>query len=72
MYAPWKVGDVSALVCRRCHRIVPSRIEQRTVQLRGTRLRVPAVLVAVCPECDHTIGFTRHAIAQMREVASGK
>ncbi|HEU4563460.1 MAG TPA: hypothetical protein VFS05_02380 [Gemmatimonadaceae bacterium] len=47
-------------------------MEQRTVQLRGTRLLVRDVLVTVCPECDHTIAFTRQAIAQMREVGSGK
>jgi hypothetical protein len=72
MHAPAHLGDTAAATCHRCHKIVSGRYELRTVLLRRTRLRVPDVLVAVCPECDHTIAFARQSLAQLREAGAPK
>ena len=72
MESPWRQGDASAGTCPRCRRIVATRFEYRTVELRGTRLRVSDVLVAVCAECDPMVSVPRQSIAQLREVSAGK
>ena len=70
-YKPeFKAGDVASNECMRCRKPVKTRFEYRTVQMRGTRLRVPDVLVDVCLECDHMISMPRQSIAQLREVGS--
>jgi hypothetical protein len=68
----WREGDRSAETCPRCRSLVQTHFERRTVQMRGTRLHVPAVLVAVCDDCDHTVRIPRQSLAQLREVGSGK
>lgn len=72
MKAPWKAGDVAANTCRRCKKIIQTRFEYRTIQLRGTRLRVPDVLVDVCTECGHMVSIPPQSVAQLREVGIGK
>ena len=66
----YKAGDVASNDCKRCRKPVKTRFEYRTVQMRGTRLSVPDVLVDVCLECDHMISMPRQSSAPLREVGS--
>jgi hypothetical protein len=68
----WKIGDFAANSCPRCRKVVRSRFELRTVQLRRSRLCVPDVLVDVCPECDHMISIPPQSIPQLREAGLAK
>jgi uncharacterized protein YbbK (DUF523 family) len=68
----WRAGDHAVNTCPRCHKLVRSRFELRTVQLKGTRLTVPDVLVDVCPECDHMISIPRQSVPQLREAGLAK
>jgi hypothetical protein len=70
MRGEWKAGDTSAAECGRCKKIVATRYEHRTVQMARTRVRVSAVLVDVCGECDHMISIPRQSIAQLRQVGA--
>lgn len=67
-----KEGDVAVDGCPRCRKMVSARFERRSVQLARTRLRVPHVLVNVCPECDHMIAVAPDSLAQLREVGIWK
>ena len=68
----FQAGEFASNDCKRCRKPVKTRFEYRTVQLSGTRLRVPDVLVDVCLECDHMVSMPRQSIAQLREVGTGK
>ena len=72
MKALFQAGDLSSSSCRACRKIVRTRYEVRTLQLPGTRLRVPNVLVDVCTECDGMVSIPRQSIAQLREVGIWK
>ena len=72
MKALFQAGDMSSSSCRACRKIVRTRYEVRTLQLPGTRLRVPNVLVDVCTECDGMVSIPRQSIAQLREVGIWK
>jgi len=67
-----KLGDYMSASCPRCQRAVRSRLEFRSVNLARTRLVVPDVLVTVCPECNHMIGFPETSVAQLREAGCPK
>lgn len=66
----FQAGEFASNDCMRCRKPVRTRFEYRTVQMRGTRLSVPDVLVDVCLECDHMVSMPRQSIAQLREVGS--
>jgi len=68
----WNEGDTGSHECSRCRTLVQTRYELRTVQMQGTKVAVPDVLVAVCTQCDHTVQIPRQSIAQLREVGAGK
>jgi len=68
----WKAGDIGSHECPRCKTLVQTRYEHRTVQLGGTQVGVPEVLVAVCTQCDHTVQIPPQSIAQLREVGAAK
>ena len=68
----WQTGDTGSHECPRCRTLVQTRYEHRTVQLGGTQLGVPDVLVAVCTQCDHTVQIPRQSIAQLREAGVSK
>lgn len=70
--AEWKAGDTGSHQCRRCKALVQTRFEHRTVQMTGTQVGVPDVLVAVCTQCDHTVQIPPQSIAQLREAGVGK
>jgi hypothetical protein len=72
MFTHPKVGDFMVNTCRRCNKIVRSRLTLRNVELARTRLVVPDVLVDVCPECDHMISIAPEAVAQLREAGCQK
>ena len=72
MKALFQAGDVSSSSCRACRKIVRTRYEVRTVNMPGTRLRVPNVLVDVCMECDGMVSIPRQSIPQLREVGAWK
>jgi hypothetical protein len=72
MIAHPTVGDYVTNTCRRCNRIVRSRLELRNVALARTRLVVRDVLVDVCPECGHMISIAPQSIAQLREAGCQK
>lgn len=65
MIGIWKEGDIGANACPRCKKLVRTHFELRTVQLFGSRLSVPQVLVDVCEECDHMISFPRQSLPQL-------
>ena len=66
------VGDFVTNMCRRCNRIVRSRLTVRDVELARTRLVVRDVLVDVCPECGHMISIAPESVAQLREAGCAK
>ena len=68
----WNVGDFATNNCPRCHKLVRSRFEYRTVQLWRSRLQVPDVLVDVCTECDHMISIPAQSVEQLREAGRVK
>lgn len=70
--AEWNAGDMGSNECPRCKTLVRTRYEHRTVQMQGTQIAVPDVLVAVCTQCDHTVNIPRQSIAQLREVGLAK
>jgi len=72
MIAHPKVGDHFTNSCPRCHKIVRSQLELRSVALARTRLVVPDVLVDVCPECNHMISILPDAVEQLREAGWAK
>lgn len=72
MIAHPRVGDHITNTCQRCHKIVRSHIELRSVELTRTRLVVPDVLVDVCPNCGHMISISRDSVAQLREAGCPK
>lgn len=72
MKTQWKVGDETTSSCPRCHKVVRSHFELRTVQLAHSRLRVSSVMVDVCPECDHMISVAPQALPQLREAGVTK
>jgi hypothetical protein len=72
MVANPKVGDYVTNTCRRCNRVVRSRIALRSVQLARTRLVVRDVPVDVCPGCGHMISIAPHAVEQLREAGWAK
>ena len=72
MIAQPKVGEYITNVCRRCNRIVRSRLELRSVNLTRTRLVVRDVPVDVCPDCGHMISVAPHAVEQLREAGWSK
>lgn len=72
MFANPRVGDFVTNTCRRCNRVVRSRITLRSVQLTRTRLVVRDVPVDVCPECGHMISVVPHAVEQLREAGWAK
>ena len=67
-----KVGDFMANTCRRCNRIVRSRLALRNVALARTRLVVSDVLVDVCPDCGHMISIAPGSVEQLREAGCSK
>jgi hypothetical protein len=67
-----KVGDYVTNTCRRCNKLVRSRLTLRNVELARTRLVVPDVLVDVCPECGHMISIAPEALPQLREAGCWK
>lgn len=67
MFANPRVGDLVTNTCRRCNRVVRSRMTLRSVQLARTRLVVRDVPVDVCPMCGHMISIAPHAVEQLRE-----
>ncbi|HYD52465.1 MAG TPA: hypothetical protein VEA99_07550 [Gemmatimonadaceae bacterium] len=68
----WQEGDIGSYECPRCKTLVQTRYEYRTVQLGGTQVGVPDVLVAVCLQCDHTVQIPKQSIAQLREFGAAK
>jgi hypothetical protein len=52
--------------------MVEAHFELRTVQLAHSRLRVPGVLVDVCPQCDHMISIAPQSVPQLREAGVRK
>jgi hypothetical protein len=66
------LGDYVTNTCRRCNRVVRSRLELRSVELARTRLVVPDVLVDVCPDCGHMISIARESLEQLREAGCQK
>lgn len=72
MIAYPKVGEFITNTCRRCNRVVRSRVEVRSVKLARTRLIVRDVAVDVCPECGHMISIAPHAVEQLREAGWSK
>jgi hypothetical protein len=72
MLAHPKAGDLMTNTCRRCNRIVRSRLTRRSVELARTRLVVRDVLVDVCPECGHMISIAPESVEQLREAGSWK
>ena len=72
MKTQWKAGDEASNTCPRCHKMVRSRFELRTVQLARSRLSIPDVLVDVCPECDHMISFAAESLSQLLEASAAK
>ena len=68
----WMPDHAVSAVCPDCRKLVSARLEFRTVTLTRTRLRVPEVLVDVCPECDATMHIPRASLAQLREAGVGK
>jgi hypothetical protein len=68
----WNVGDSATNTCPRCHKVVRSHFELRTVQLIRSRLCVRDVLVDVCPECDHMISIPPQSVPQLREAGLAK
>ena len=67
MIAYPKVGEFITNTCRRCNRIVRSRLTLRSVKLARTRLVVRDVMVDVCPDCGHMISIAPQAVEQLRE-----
>ena len=67
-----RVGETTTNRCPRCERVVESHFELRTVQLAHSRLRVPGVLVDVCPHCDHMISIAPQSLPQLREAGVPK
>ena len=67
-----KVGETTKSWCPRCARVVEAHFELRTVQLAHSRLRVPGVLVDVCPQCDHMISIAPQSLPQLREAGVRK
>ena len=72
MIAHSKVGDYISNSCPRCHKMVRSHLELRSVELARTRLVVPDVLVDVCPSCGHMISIAPDSVAQLREAGCPK
>ena len=72
MYAHARVGDYVSNTCRRCKKLVRSRLQLRSVQMTGVRLVVPDVLVDVCPDCGHMISIARESVPQLREAGCPK
>lgn len=72
MIANPRVGEYMTNTCRRCNRIVRSRLVLRSVKLARTRLVVPDVLVDVCPDCGHMISIAPESVEQLREAGSWK
>jgi hypothetical protein len=72
MIAHPRAGESMTNTCRRCNRIVQSRMALRSVKLARTRLVVKDVLVDVCPECNHMISIQPEAMDQLREAGSWK
>lgn len=72
MIANPKVGDQMTNTCRRCDRVVRSRMALRSVELARTRLVIPDVMVDVCPDCGHMISIAPEGVEQLREAGSWK
>lgn len=72
MQAPWHEGDTSSGTCNNCRKPVTTRFETRSVQLNGSRITYPNVLVSVCTECNGTVDLPRQSLAQFRELATWK
>jgi hypothetical protein len=72
MLAHPKLGDHVANNCPRCHKVVRSRYELRSVRLARTRLVIADIMVDVCPVCDHMISIAPEAVAQLREAGVTK
>jgi hypothetical protein len=68
----WKPGDYGANNCPRCHAMVRTRFEYRTVRLARSRLCVPDLLVDVCTRCDHMISIPPQSVPQLREAGLAK
>jgi RNA polymerase-binding transcription factor DksA len=64
--------DQSSAVCPHCDSLVRTREMKKTVTVNRTRLRIPNVTVAVCPECGGMISVARHSLAQFREAGVPK
>ncbi len=67
-----RVGDYLSNMCQRCHKMVRSRLELRSVQMAHARLVVRDVLVDVCPDCGHMISIAPEALPQLREAGCPK
>jgi hypothetical protein len=72
MIANPRIGESMTNTCRRCNRIVRSRMALRSVKLARTRLVVKDVLVDVCPDCNHMISIQPESMEQLREAGSAK
>ena len=72
MLAHPTVGDLISNTCRRCNKIVNSRLVRRSVELARTRLVVRDVLVDECPDCGHMISIAPQSYDQLREAGVAK
>lgn len=72
MEAPWKAGDTVSAICPHCGDLVTARYAHRSVLIPRTRLKVPHVLVSVCPTCNAMLSVPRQSMAQLREISVGK
>jgi hypothetical protein len=72
MQAPWHEGDISSGYCYKCRKPVTTRFESRTIQLAGSRVSFPNILVGVCTDCNETVDMARQSLEQFRELSSWK
>lgn len=62
----WKDGDETRAICPVCERRTDAVLERRTVVREAPDAEVPAVLVAVCRECDATAFIPHQSTPKIR------
>jgi hypothetical protein len=72
MIATPRINDHITNTCRRCNKLVRSRLALRSVELARTRLVVSDILVDVCPDCGHMISIAPQSLDQLREAGITK
>lgn len=63
----FKEGDTSRAICETCKRVVATRFDRRTVNLKNPEVAVPEVLVAICETCGRIVAIPHQSTPRLQE-----